>query len=162
VSASASASTASASATAAAAASTQQAVPSGTPVVQAAATSYAPTSVGVSNTIDTAPRFVVLTWSADVAWRDQLAGFRVTLYEEVISPRSFRMVSGWDRRVVSVVPGSQPDTLVSAEVGQPTYKVAYRLVVSVPNPTAGSRVKMALATVLKDGSVSATVMAVSD
>lgn len=118
---------------------------------------YHPYAIGVANTDGggPGPRFVILTWSASPVWEDDIAGIQATLWEETAQPGEFALANGWERRVVLTGAGAPlARSLRRADVGDPPYETRYRLTVSLPAPTAGKRVRVEMAFVGHDGSVS--------
>lgn len=120
---------------------------------------YHPYAVGVANTDGggPGPRFVILTWSASPVWEDDIAGVRVSIWEETARPGEFVLANGWDGKAIPTgAGGPYARSLRRADVGDPPYETRYRLTVSLPAPTAGKRVRVEMAFVGHDGSVSET------
>ncbi|KAL4419689.1 hypothetical protein ABPG75_006787 [Micractinium tetrahymenae] len=131
--------------------------PQPSPPAGSSVAGYHPYAIGVANTDGggPGPRFVILTWSVTPVWEDDIAGLKITIWEATGRPDSFLASNGWDGKVILTGAGAPYlRSLRRADVGNPPYETRYRLTVSLPAPTAGKRVKVEMAFVGHDGSVS--------
>ena len=105
-----------------------------------------PFDVGVTNTVGTAPRFVVATWAVAAGWLPSLAGFRLRLEQEAAPGGAFVPVPGWEAALVRIRPQdgypAPPPNLTARTVLTPAAVTHYRLPVLIAAPSAGARVRL--------------------